>query len=134
LDHKMRNRITVERNYGDIPKIPCYPNQLNQVFMNILSNAEQAIDDQGVITITTRRDGTNVVVEVADTGRGMEPDQLKRIFDPGFTSKGVGVGTGLGLSITYNIVQTHKGDIQVESEPGRGSKVKLILPAEQPET
>jgi signal transduction histidine kinase len=128
LHHELKNRIEVRKNYGDIPKIPCYPNQLNQVFMNVLSNAGQAIIDRGVITITTKRHGDNAVITISDDGCGIDTDTLDRIFDPGFTTKGVGVGTGLGLSITYNIIKRHNGDIAVESEPGRGTTVTITLP------
>jgi signal transduction histidine kinase len=128
LHHELKNRIEVRKSYGDIPKIPCYPNQLNQVFMNVLSNAGQAIIDRGVITITTKRHGDNAVITISDDGCGIDTDTLDRIFDPGFTTKGVGVGTGLGLSITYNIIKRHNGDIAVESEPGRGSTVTITLP------
>jgi len=133
LDHSFKNRITVEKYYGDLPRIPCYPNQLNQVFMNLLSNAEHAIGDKGVITIKTRRDGDHVVVEVTDTGRGIVPEDLPRIFDPGFTTKGVGVGTGLGLSITYNIIERHGGTIRADSKPGRGTTMTVTLPIHQPD-
>jgi signal transduction histidine kinase len=133
LHHRMKNRITINRNYGKLPKIPCFPNQINQVFMNVLSNAEQAIVDQGTITITTRLEKDNAIIEVADNGRGIEPEKVGRIFDPGFTTKGVGVGTGLGLSITYNIIQRHHGDIRVESELGKGTKVTIVLPLVQAE-
>jgi two-component system NtrC family sensor kinase len=128
LHHELKNRIEVRKSYGDIPKIPCYPNQLNQVFMNVLSNAGQAIIDRGVITITTKRHGDNAVITISDDGCGIDTDTLDRIFDPGFTTKGVGVGTGLGLSITYNIIKRHNGDIAVESEPGRGTTVTITLP------
>jgi signal transduction histidine kinase len=132
LHHGIKNRIAVEKNYGEVPRIPCYPNQLNQVFMNVLSNAEQSIVDRGVVTITTKRRGEDVVIEVSDDGAGIETDDLEKIFDPGFTTKGVGVGMGLGLSITYNIVKRHNGDIAVESEPGRGTTVTITLPTRQP--
>ena len=94
----------------------------------MLTNAAQAIDETGSITITTRQDGADVVIQVADTGSGIKPEHLERIFDPGFTTKGVGVGTGLGLSITFRIIENHQGSIQVESEPGRGTTFILRLP------
>jgi signal transduction histidine kinase len=133
LHHELKNRVAVVREYGDIPKIHCYPNQINQVFMNVLSNSSQAIEGDGVITVRTRRDGPDVVVEIADTGRGIAKADLERIFDPGFTTKGVGVGTGLGLSITYNIVKKHKGSIEAQSEPGKGTTLVIRLPIVQPE-
>jgi len=131
LHHELKNRVEVVREYGEIPRIQCYPSQLNQVFMNILSNASQAIEDAGAITVRTRRDGNDVVVEIGDTGKGIDPEHLAHIFDPGFTTKGVGVGTGLGLSITYNIVRKHHGRIDAASAPGRGTTVTIRLPIVQ---
>jgi signal transduction histidine kinase len=129
VHHKLKNRIDVVREYGaDVPAIECFPNQLNQVFMNILVNAAQAIEDEGTITIRTTRDGDFVVVAISDTGKGIRPEHMERLFDPGFTTKGVGVGTGLGLSITYKIVEQHGGTIDVESEVGRGTTFSIRLP------
>lgn len=131
LHHELKNRIEVDKRYGDLPRIQCYPNQLNQVFMNVLSNAEQAIEGEGVITIETDRVGDDVVVRIGDSGRGIDPDHVTKIFDPGFTTKGVGVGTGLGLSISYNIVNKHHGRIEADSEPGKGTTITLTLPIHQ---
>jgi signal transduction histidine kinase len=132
LHHQLKNRITVDKHYGDLPCILCYPNQLNQVFMNILSNAEQAIDGEGVIRITTERRGDDyVAIRIGDSGKGIAQSELKRVFDPGFTTKGVGVGTGLGLSISYNIVQKHRGKIEAKSEPGTGTEITITLPIAQ---
>jgi signal transduction histidine kinase len=94
----------------------------------VLTNAVQAIRGAGIITITTRQDGSWILVQVADTGVGIRPEHLDRIFDPGFTTKGVGVGTGLGLSITFRIIENHQGSIHVESELGRGTTFTLRLP------
>jgi signal transduction histidine kinase len=131
LHHELKNRVTVEKHYGDLPPVQCYPNQLNQVFMNVLSNAEQAIEGEGTITITTERRDKNVVVRVADDGKGIPRDELEHVFDPGFTTKGVGVGTGLGLSISYNIVQKHNGKIEADSETGRGTTITITIPVRQ---
>jgi signal transduction histidine kinase len=131
LHHRLRNRVEIQKRYGRLPKIQCYPNQLNQVFMNILSNAEQAIADSGTVTISTESAGDHVVVRFTDTGRGIPEHELDQIFDPGFTTKGVGVGTGLGMSISYNIVQKHGGEISVESRPGQGTTVTVTLPVTQ---
>jgi signal transduction histidine kinase len=131
LHHELKNRVDVVKDYGELPRIQCYPSQLNQVFMNVLSNASQAIEGDGGITVRTRREGERVVVEIADTGKGIAPEDLERIFDPGFTTKGVGVGTGLGLSITYNIVKKHRGTIDARSAPGRGTTVTIRLPIAQ---
>jgi signal transduction histidine kinase len=135
LHHELKKRVEVVTEYGnDVPRVQCYPNQLNQVFMNLLSNASHAIGESGVITVRTRRDGTDVVVEISDTGRGIEKENLERIFDPGFTTKGVGVGTGLGLSISYNIIKRHHGTIEAESVPGHGTTMRIRLPITQPES
>ena len=117
--------------YGKIPLLNCYPNQLNQVFMNLLVNANQAIEGKGTITIQTVANGQNVIVKVSDTGKGIPPENIGRIFDPGFTTKGVGVGTGLGLSISYNIIQKHHGKMEVESEIGKGTTFTITLPIDQ---
>jgi len=131
VHHQMKNRIDVVKNYGEIPHIRCYPNQLNQVFMNLLVNAAQAIEGTGTITVTTRRGESegSVVVEISDDGRGIDPENLSKIFDPGFTTKGAGVGTGLGLSIVYQIVKDHDGEVEVVSQPGVGTTFRVVLPA-----
>ena len=116
------------RDYGEISQIECFPDKLNQVFMNMLVNAAHAIDGNGTITITTRFDGNHVTLAFTDTGRGVPADQLSRIFDPGYTTKGVGVGSGLGLAICYNIVQDHGGAIDVQSEVGHGTTFTVRLP------
>jgi len=131
--HLLKNRITVHRQYGQLPPVHCYANQLNQVFLNIVVNAAQAIDGPGEITIRTRfvtdasPDGT-VVIEISDSGCGIPPDVMKRIFDPGFTTKGVGVGTGLGLAICYRIVANHQGRIELQSEVNKGTTFRITLP------
>jgi signal transduction histidine kinase len=135
LNHKLRGHVEVVRDYGDVPRIQCYPNQLNQVFMNILSNAGQAIEGEGTVTVSTRRadspNDNNIVVSFSDTGKGIDAENVSHIFDPGFTTKGVGVGTGLGLSISYNIIQKHHGKIDVESELGKGTTMSVTLPIHQ---
>jgi two-component system NtrC family sensor kinase len=128
IDHLMKDRIRLIKNYGQLPQVQCYASQINQVFANVLLNAVQAIKDVGAITITTYQDGPCVVIEVADTGTGIKADHLDRIFDPGFTTKGVGVGIGLGLSITYRIIESHHGSIQVQSEIGKGTTFTIRLP------
>ena len=130
LDHVIKNRIEVIRDYGDLPQINCFANQLNQVFMNVINNAVQAIDSSGVITLRTRCDNEKIIIEVTDTGKGIKQEHVKHIFDPGFTTKGVGVGTGLGLSISYNIVRQHRGRIEVESEVGKGTTMRIVLPVD----
>ncbi len=130
LHHELKNKAEVKRNYGDIPRIYCYPQELNQVFMNLLSNAIQAMEKNGTIRIKTSTDAANVYVEITDTGKGIQPEKLSRVFDPGFTTKGAGVGTGLGLSISYNIIRKHQGEIAVESTVGKGTTFTIALPTD----
>ena len=130
LQHEMKDRVEIVREYGDVPEVHCYPNQLNQVFMNVLRNASQAIEGSGAVTIHTTSDSEHVYVKVTDTGIGIPPDDLPRIFDPGFTAKGVGVGTGLGLSISYNILEKHGARAVVDSEVGKGTEFTIVLPIE----
>lgn len=138
LKGEVKGRIEVERHYERIPKVQCFASQISQVFMNILSNAVQAIDGVGKIWITTKVDQVDsrdvVVVSVQDSGHGMAPEVIDKIFDPFFSTKGVGQGTGLGLSITYGIVQTHGGDIQVRSQVGTGTEFIITLPVAADET
>jgi signal transduction histidine kinase len=131
LKSKMKDRITVHTHFGDIPKIECLPGQLNQVFVNIVGNACQAIQGKGELTITTQDLGEVVSVSFWDTGIGMDPETMNRIFEPFFTTKEVGEGTGLGLAIAYGIIEQHKGQIQVSSQPGAGSEFVLLLPKQQ---
>jgi signal transduction histidine kinase len=130
IHHDLKNRVQVVKDYGDLPPVVCYPGRLNQIFLNLLNNAQQAIEGDGTIAITTRRQEGEARISIRDSGAGIPPEQLPRIFDPGFTSKGVGVGTGLGLSICYQIVQDHGGRIEVESELGHGSTFTVVLPVE----
>jgi signal transduction histidine kinase len=127
IRHQLKNRIRVVKRFGDVPEIECFPNQLNQVFMNVLVNAAQAIRDHGEITVTTCREGDRVKISISDTGSGIAPEHLSKIFDPGFTTKGVGVGTGLGLAICYKIVQDHHGTIETESS-NQGTTFTMSLP------
>jgi signal transduction histidine kinase len=132
--HELK-RHAVKKNYGDIPPLTCSPSQINQVFLNLINNAAQAIDPgPGLITITTRRDGDwHIAVEVTDNGNGIPPEILPKIFDPFFTTKDVGKGTGLGLSIVYKIVEQHGGRISVASNPGVGTRFTVVLPLTPPE-
>ena len=130
VHHQLGHGIKVVTELGNVPPVACYPDRLNQVFLNLLVNAQQAIGDKGEITIKTyQRDG-KVHVEIKDTGKGISKEKLGKIFDPGFTTKGVGVGTGLGLSICYKIMQDHHGEIRVESEVGKGSTFTVIFPGD----
>ncbi|MCH7878237.1 MAG: PAS domain S-box protein [candidate division Zixibacteria bacterium] len=128
LAYEFKNRITVEKDYGDLPLVDCFPNQLNQVFMNILVNASQAIDSKGTVTIRTSVDKSAVKLQFIDNGTGIKKSDLRRIYDPGFTTKGVGVGTGLGLSIVYRIIQQHNGAIDIRSALGEGTTVTVTIP------
>jgi signal transduction histidine kinase len=133
LHHEIKGRIRVVRDFGQVPLIECYPSQLNQVFMNLLANAVQAIRAEGTVTVRTRRvDDDFVRIEIEDDGRGIPEEHLGRIFEPGFTTKGVGVGSGLGLSISYKIIEDHGGRISVESEVGRGTRFTVDLPVTAP--
>ena len=128
LNHLLRDRIIVHRRYGDLPRIRCYASEINQVFANLLTNAVQAIEQSGSISLTTRLASEFAVIEIADTGAGIKPEHLHRIFDPGFTTKGVGVGLGLGLAIAYRIVEKHRGSILVHSILHQGSTFEIRLP------
>jgi signal transduction histidine kinase len=121
-------RITLERDYAELPPVDCYAGQLNQVWMNLLTNAAQAIGVEGKVRVATRRENEMVVVSISDTGGGIAPEDLKKIFDPFFTTKRVGEGTGLGLSITYGIIERHGGSISVKSRPGEGTTFTLAIP------
>lgn len=133
VEHEIKNRIEVIKEYGDTLQIECYPNQLNQVFMNLFVNAAHAIKDNGIIKIKTYSKNGYVYVEVTDNGKGINKENLAKIFDPGFTTKSRGVGTGLGLSISYKIIKKHKGEIKVQSEVGKGTTFVIVLPIEQKE-
>ena len=127
--NEIKYKASLTKDLGKIPLIRCYPGQLNQVFMNILVNAAQAIDDQGEIHVKTWADPEYVFVSIADTGNGIPAEILSRIFEPFFTTKGVGKGTGLGLSISYDIIKKHDGYITVVSESGKGTTFTIKLPA-----
>jgi signal transduction histidine kinase/pSer/pThr/pTyr-binding forkhead associated (FHA) protein len=128
LDPALRKRVEFHLNLGDLPQIPCYPALLNEVFMNLLTNACQAIKQHGEVFIETRQEDGEVIVTIRDTGCGIPPHQLEKIFDPGFTTKGVGVGVGLGLAIAFRVVKEHQGVIQAASEVGVGSTFTVRLP------
>ncbi len=132
--HLTKDRVTVRREYGTLPPVDCHANQINQVFLNVVVNATQAIEGPGTITIRTRceeRGARRVaIVEIADTGRGIPAQHLGKVFDPGFTTKGVGVGTGLGLAISCRIIADHHGTIEVESTVGVGSTFRILLPVD----
>lgn len=130
--NQLKYHCTVIREYGDLPQVYCLGSQLNQVFMNLIVNAAQAIEGKGEITIRTGRRGEDQVwVSVSDTGRGIAPDDLQRVFEPFYTTKPVGQGTGLGLSLSWGIVDRHHGRIEVSSEIGKGTTFTVTLPVGQ---
>ena len=131
LGNKIKNRITIHKEYGNTPEIECLPDKLNQVFMNILSNAIQAIDGNGEIFIKTKSEGSDVIIKIRDSGKGMTDEVQKRVFEPFYTTKGMGKGTGLGLSISYSIVEQHNGKIDISSEPSKGTEFIITLPVHQ---
>ena len=126
--NELKYRSTLEKDYGKLPRIKCYPRQINQIFVNLLINAVQSIAKQGTIRIKTWHEDGSVWMEVSDTGRGMPRENLVKIFEPFFTTKDAGKGTGLGLSITYEIVQRHKGEITVKSKLGKGTTFTIRIP------
>lgn len=132
LASDFKNRITVHEEFGDISSVECNLSQMNQIFMNLLSNAGHAISGMGEIWIRTRMNGEMVHIEIEDSGSGMDAMTMEKIFDPFFTTKKVGEGTGLGLSITYGLIQKHRGTIAVASSPGKGTRFTIQLPVKQP--
>jgi len=131
LQHELKNKVTVIKEYDNsIESIPCYPGQLNQVFMNFLSNAIDAIDDIGEIIIKTKKREGKIEICIKDNGSGMSEELKTKVFDPFFTTKDVGKGTGLGLAISYGIIEKHRGKIEVKSEVGKGSEFVIELPIE----
>jgi len=126
--HELKGRIQVVKQYGDLPEIECLPDQLNQVFMNILVNAAQAIEGPGEIRIRTWQEGDTIRISIADSGTGIPADLARKIFDSGFTTKKPGQGTGLGLAISSRIVQAHGGRIELGSGAGRGATFTIVLP------
>ena len=136
LAHRLKDRITVHRDYGALPEVECLAGQINQVFMNLMANAADAIGQSGNIWITTRLTGdtTRPLAEICirDDGSGMSADVQTRVFDPFFTTKEVGTGTGLGLSVSYGIAKRHHGRLSVESASGSGATFTLTLPVRGP--
>ena len=128
LSGEIKTRIQVHLDLKNIPTIQCHAGQINQVFMNIISNAASAIENKGNIWITAQKKNSHIKIEVKDDGRGIDTDKIPHIFDPFFTTKDVGEGTGLGLSISYNIIQKHGGNITVQSEKGKGTTFVITLP------
>lgn len=132
IGNNLKSGVRLTTEFGAIPNVTCLPQQLNQVFMNLLQNAAQAIEGEGDIRVRTADDNGNVSVEIADNGCGIAPEHLARIFEPFFTTRPVGKGAGLGLSIAYDIVKKHGGELTVESEVGKGSTFRIRIPLEPP--
>jgi len=126
--NELKYKATVNKELGNLPMVKCYPQQLNQVFMNLFVNAAQAIEKQGDISIATKADNGFVEIKIGDTGSGIDKENLSRIFDPFFTTKDVGKGTGLGLNVAYNIIKKHNGTIDVKSQVGKGTVFKIRIP------
>ncbi|MHC8373531.1 ATP-binding protein [Pseudomonas sp. MDT1-85] len=130
--NELKYKADVVKEFQQLPDIECLPSQINQVIMNLIVNASQAMGpERGTLTLRTGLEGETVSIEIADTGIGIEPDNLQKIFDPFYTTKPVGQGTGLGLSLSYGIVKKHQGDISVRSEVGVGSTFRVELPVRQ---
>jgi signal transduction histidine kinase len=129
---EFRRRIAVETDFGDLPEVECYPQMLNQVFLNLLVNAGQAIDNEGTICVRTRVENDCVHITIGDSGRGMTPQQQAKAFEAGYTTKAVGEGTGMGLAIAREIIEEkHGGSIAFESEPGVGTTFHIRIPLQQ---
>ncbi len=128
LHHETKNKAKIIKNYAELPMIKCYPNMLNQVFMNILVNACHAIEHKGTIEITTSVENNNLQVAIKDSGKGIKKENLDKIFNFGFTTKSAGDGTGLGLAISQDIIDKHHGKIHVYSELGHGSTFVVEIP------
>jgi signal transduction histidine kinase len=128
MEPRLKGGILVEREYGDLPQVRCYPGQLNQVFLNLLMNSCDVLEPGGTITVTTERGELGVRLIFHDDGPGIPPEIQDRIFDPFFTTKEVGKGTGLGLSISHSIIERHGGRIAVSAEPGQGTSFVIDLP------
>jgi len=126
--HAKRKQVRLVTDLAPLPPVTCYPAKINQVIMNLVGNAIDASHDEGEVTIRSRAAGANVILEVKDNGSGIPQAIREKIFDPFFTTKPQGEGTGLGLSISYGIVHDHGGEIEVESEEGKGALFRVTLP------
>lgn len=134
LHNKLKNKVEIVKDYDDnLPSVEGYGGQLNQVFMNIFDNSCYAIKDKGTITIRIHKKENSVIIEIQDSGCGMNKEQQAKIFDPFFTTKPVGEGTGLGMSISYKVIQRHNGTIKVDSEEGKGTKFTICIPLKMKE-
>ena len=130
--HQLRDRVKVVKHLEPLPKVRCMASQMNQVFLNLITNAAQAIDGDGTLTIESKPVGQTVEMSFTDTGSGITDDVLPKIFDPFFTTKPVGEGTGLGLSIVHKIIKGHNGSVKVRTTPKKGSTFTISLPIDGP--
>ncbi len=128
VNNEIKYKAEVTKKFGKISFVEGYPQQVNQVFMNILVNAAQAIEEKGKIHIETQQENKNVKITISDNGSGIAKENIPKIFDPFFTTKPVGKGTGLGMNIAYNIIKKHKGTIGIKSKVGKGTTFTIILP------
>ena len=128
LNHELRGEIRIVKDFASAANIECYPLEINQLFTCLLMNSIEAIEGEGEIRIRTWETDDRLMVRIGDSGRGIAAEHIEKIFDPGFTTKGVGVGTGLGLPTCQKIVEKHRGTIEVESQPGAGTVVTLGFP------
>jgi signal transduction histidine kinase len=131
LKNKLKNTIEIRKDYREIPKVECQESRINQVFLNIINNAAQAMEASGILTIKTGKEADKVIISIQDNGAGMDSETQRKIFDPFFTTKEIGVGTGLGLSISYKIIEQHQGELSFESTPGQGTTFYIKLPLSQ---
>ena len=134
MEPRLKGGIEIVRDYGELPRVRCYAGQLNQVFMNLLMNACDAMEGRGRLCVTTRSEGDYVRLDFEDNGPGISPELASRIFEPFFTTKPVGKGTGLGLSLSHGIVERHGGSMNVHSEPGHGTRFSIRLPLVPPKS
>ncbi|MBU3917247.1 histidine kinase, partial [bacterium] len=128
LNHQLKDRIIVIKKFNPIPEIVCNPGKLNQVFMNVITNAIQSISGEGTITIYTFFENNSIHIKISDSGTGISESIISRIFEPFFTTKKVGKGTGLGLSISFGIIKEHHGQIFYNNNAGKGATCTIILP------
>ncbi|TBR09308.1 MAG: sensor histidine kinase [Lysobacter sp.] len=128
----LKYKVKLEKHYGEMPPVECHPSEINQVFMNLLINAGQAIAERGVITLACGAEDAEAWISIGDSGCGIAEESLGRIFDPFFTTKPIGRGTGLGLAISYRIIEKHHGRIDVSSRVGTGTTFRIVLPLRQP--
>lgn len=128
--NELKYKTTISKEFGNLPRIQCYPHQLNQVFMNLLVNAGHAIEEKGEIKIKTQALDGKVEIRISDNGSGIAEENLNKIFEPFFTTKQIGKGTGLGLHLGHNIIKKHNGTMEVESELGKGTMFNIQIPIE----